>query len=66
MPVKKTPTTKDLAKIWKAIPEHSGKSTVLVDDSVLKAHLQPFNHLCLPEYTLKVRIALVAGIFDIH
>ncbi|KAI5897607.1 uncharacterized protein SCHCODRAFT_02609778 [Schizophyllum commune H4-8] len=60
---KKTPTTKDLAKIWKVIPEHSGKSTVLVDDSILKAHLQPFNHLCLPEYTLKARatdLALVA------
>ncbi|KAL1726944.1 hypothetical protein EV714DRAFT_218366 [Schizophyllum commune] len=61
---KKTPTTKDLAKIWKVIPEHSGRSTVLVDDSVLKAHLQPFNHLCLPEYTLKARAADLAVVTE--
>ena len=50
----KTQTTKDLEKVWQAMRRHSGKTTVLVDDSVLKAHMQPFNHLCLPEYTLEV------------
>ncbi|KAL1749077.1 hypothetical protein HDZ31DRAFT_28396 [Schizophyllum fasciatum] len=53
----KTPTTKDLSKVWRAMERHSGKTTVLVDDSVLKAHLQPFNHLCLPEYTRQARAA---------
>ncbi|TRM65708.1 hypothetical protein BD626DRAFT_546187 [Schizophyllum amplum] len=53
----KTQTTKDLSKVWREMREHSGATTVLVDDSVLKAHLQPYNHLCLPEYTLKARAA---------
>ena len=41
----KTQTAKDLEKVWQAMRRHSGKTTVLVDDSVLKAHMQPFNHL---------------------
>ncbi|KAI4526281.1 hypothetical protein K525DRAFT_250449 [Schizophyllum commune Loenen D] len=58
----KTQTTKDLEKVWQAMRRHSGKTTVLVDDSVLKAHMQPFNHLCLPEYTLETRDADIAAI----
>ncbi|KAI5897614.1 uncharacterized protein SCHCODRAFT_02596461 [Schizophyllum commune H4-8] len=58
----KTQTTKDLEKVWQAMRRHSGKTTVLVDDSVLKAHTQPFNHLCLPEYTLETRDADIAAI----
>lgn len=29
---------------------HSARSTLLLDDSPLKAVLQPYNHVCLPEY----------------
>ncbi|KAL1674562.1 hypothetical protein EV122DRAFT_220332 [Schizophyllum commune] len=58
----KTQTTKDLEKVWQAMRRHSGKTTVLVDDSVLKAHMQPYNHLCLPEYTLETRDADIAAI----
>ncbi|KAF5350130.1 hypothetical protein D9756_009123 [Leucocoprinus leucothites] len=35
--------------------EHSAKTTLLLDDSPLKAHLQPYNHLCLKEYDLEMR-----------
>ncbi|KAI0052785.1 hypothetical protein FA95DRAFT_1601484 [Auriscalpium vulgare] len=31
--------------------EHSALTTLLLDDSPLKAVLQPYNHLCVPEYT---------------
>ncbi|KXN91240.1 hypothetical protein AN958_01762, partial [Leucoagaricus sp. SymC.cos] len=34
---------------------HSAKTTLLLDDSSLKAHLQPYNHLCLKEYDLVMR-----------
>lgn len=51
----KTQTTKDLTKLWSSFPEHSELSTLLVDDSTLKAHLQPFSHVCVPEYTAKLR-----------
>ncbi|KAF8641652.1 hypothetical protein AX16_009878 [Volvariella volvacea WC 439] len=30
--------------------KHSAKSTMLLDDSPLKAHLQPWNHVCIREY----------------
>ncbi|KAF7377513.1 Phosphoprotein phosphatase [Mycena sanguinolenta] len=52
---KKTPTTKDLAKIWAAFPEHSQQTTLLLDDSARKAHLHPYNHICVLEYVLDVR-----------
>ncbi|KAF9074827.1 hypothetical protein BDP27DRAFT_1415746 [Rhodocollybia butyracea] len=29
---------------------HSALSTLLLDDSPLKARMQPYNHLCVPEY----------------
>jgi len=33
-----------------ALQEHSALSTLLVDDSPEKCVLQPYNHLCVPEY----------------
>ncbi|KAH6903985.1 phosphoprotein phosphatase, partial [Coprinopsis sp. MPI-PUGE-AT-0042] len=48
----KTQTTKDLEKPWQALG-HSAKSTFLLDDSPKKAHLQPWNHLCIREYLLR-------------
>ncbi|KAI3609305.1 phosphoprotein phosphatase [Moniliophthora roreri] len=52
----KTQTTKDLSKPWKLVSttqQHSEKTTLLVDDSQLKARLQPYNHLCVAEYDVK-------------
>src|SRR5882762_4500790 len=37
------------------VPAHSAMTTLLVDDSPLKARLQPYNHLCIPEYSLQLR-----------
>ncbi|KAK0193936.1 hypothetical protein F5146DRAFT_411200 [Armillaria mellea] len=34
---------------------HSALTTLLLDDSPLKAQLQPWNHFCVPEYTAQVR-----------
>ncbi|KAH6902509.1 phosphoprotein phosphatase [Coprinopsis sp. MPI-PUGE-AT-0042] len=50
----KTQTTKDLEKPWQALG-HSAKSTFLLDDSPKKAHLQPWNHLCIREYVGPMR-----------
>jgi hypothetical protein len=35
---------------------HSALSTILLDDSPKKARLQPWNHLCIDEYTPKMRV----------
>jgi hypothetical protein len=53
----KTQTTKDLNKPWKKLigHGHDARSTVLIDDSALKARLQPYNHLCLSEYDAAAR-----------
>ena len=52
-------TVKDLERCWSglsdSLPSHSAKTTLLVDDSAQKAHLQPYNHLCVPEYTKNLR-----------
>jgi hypothetical protein len=52
-------TTKDLEKHWSTLPTspplHSAETTLLLDDSALKAHLQPYNHFCVPEYTQNLR-----------
>jgi len=48
---RKVQTVKDLNLIWKKMPSFSMQNTILLDDSVLKAHLQPYNHLVLTEYT---------------
>lgn len=53
------PTTKDLQKIWSQLPhpfnEHTSSTTLLIDDSMEKAHLQPYNHICIPDYTYELR-----------
>jgi hypothetical protein len=83
---RKSQTTKDLEKPWKALNEiedrlrlassttpastavppqehshphgtHSALTSILLDDSALKAALQPYNHLCIPEYTQVMREA---------
>ncbi|KAF9053535.1 hypothetical protein BDZ89DRAFT_1056126 [Hymenopellis radicata] len=48
---RKAVTRKDLEKVWAAFPSHNPGTTFLVDDSPSKAHFQPSNHICLPEYT---------------
>ncbi|KAJ7916741.1 hypothetical protein B0H13DRAFT_1996905 [Mycena leptocephala] len=52
---KKNQTTKDLAKLWAVFPEHSQRTTLLLDDSALKAHLHPHNHVCVREYVHETR-----------
>ena len=50
----KTLTVKDLRRPWKFLPkpyDHSGGTTLLLDDSVDKAQFQPYNHICLTGYT---------------
>ncbi|OCB88877.1 hypothetical protein A7U60_g3972 [Sanghuangporus baumii] len=55
---RKSQTTKDLEKPWSAIPgNHSARTTVLLDDSPKKARLQPFNHVCVDEYSIEQRDA---------
>ncbi|KAF4622483.1 hypothetical protein D9613_009089 [Agrocybe pediades] len=34
---------------------HSALTTLLIDDSPVKAALQPYNHLCIPEYVQAMR-----------
>ena len=53
---------KDLKILWRDLPEqvsgeeqYSSLNTILLDDSALKAHLQPFNHLPIPEYDVVLR-----------
>ncbi|KAF8585235.1 hypothetical protein K439DRAFT_1070149 [Ramaria rubella] len=41
----------------KASFRHSAQTTLLLDDSPLKAHLQPWNHVCLKEYDSTARAA---------
>ena len=61
----KTQTVKNLDKPWKELGlgngdgaegrQHSAQTTLLMDDSPLKAILQPWNHLCIRDYTPEVR-----------
>ncbi|TDL23517.1 hypothetical protein BD410DRAFT_787363 [Rickenella mellea] len=57
----KSVTIKDLAKPWSELPvsengvPHSALSTLLLDDSPVKARVQPYNHLCIKEYSLQRR-----------
>lgn len=57
--VKKVQTIKDLEKPWSFLASvgsaHSAKTTLLLDDSVKKAVLQPYNHVCIREYTQVLR-----------
>ncbi|KAG6901057.1 hypothetical protein C0995_001339 [Termitomyces sp. Mi166 len=62
---RKTQTTKDLSKPWSKLPitssgrdtpqAHSAHTTLLMDDSPRKVYLQPYNHLCIREYTGALR-----------
>ncbi|KAJ7182815.1 hypothetical protein C8R43DRAFT_13658 [Mycena crocata] len=52
---RKTQTTKDLETPWKAFPKHSSHTTFLLDDSARKAHLHPYNHVCVREYIQETR-----------
>ncbi|KAG2088564.1 uncharacterized protein F5147DRAFT_549704, partial [Suillus discolor] len=60
---RKALTTKDLTKPWALLPlaglassiAHSALTTLLLDDSPHKARLQPYNHVCMPEYTSSFR-----------
>ncbi|EPQ53321.1 hypothetical protein GLOTRDRAFT_45955, partial [Gloeophyllum trabeum ATCC 11539] len=36
---------------------HSARTTLLLDDSPRKAHLQPYNHVCIREYDASLRRA---------
>jgi hypothetical protein len=74
---RKVQTIKDLERPWAALtpqppaspsassPQtwtgHSAATTILLDDSHTKAARQPYNHLCVPEYTRALRsVDLVA------
>ena len=75
-PDRKVQTIKDLEKPWAALTprllrpashtlvdpklKHSAATTLLLDDSHAKAALQPYNHLCVPEYTRALRNADLA------
>ena len=59
-PDQKTQTTKDLEKPWSALSPtlqctHNAQTTLLLDDSPLKAQLQPWNHVCIREYNGELR-----------
>ncbi|KAG9312702.1 NLI interacting factor-like phosphatase-domain-containing protein [Chiua virens] len=52
---RKTITSKDLTKPWDMLAaqlqiNYSAFTTLLLDDSPHKAVLQPYNHVCIPEY----------------
>lgn len=68
---RKVQTVKNLEKLWDglgSVPEgeeqFSALDTILLDDSALKAHMQPYNHLILPEYDAETRRADLAVISD--
>ena len=53
----KVQTTKNLETIWwSAEDAYTARSTLLMDDTVLKARLQPWNLLQIPEYTRPERV----------
>ncbi|KAG8961290.1 hypothetical protein FRC00_012723 [Tulasnella sp. 408] len=45
----KVQTVKNLDVVWNQLPYSVG-NTLLIDDSPLKAHMQPYNHIVLKEY----------------
>ncbi|KAG8969380.1 hypothetical protein FRC03_003071 [Tulasnella sp. 419] len=49
---RKVQTVKDLKIVWKGLENHnfSASNTILLDDSSIKAHMQPYNHVVLKEY----------------
>ncbi|KAF8515564.1 hypothetical protein JB92DRAFT_2788887 [Gautieria morchelliformis] len=56
---RKVQTVKDLEKCWSNLtdtsPSHTAETTLLIDDSARKAHLQPYSHIPVPEYTQNLR-----------
>jgi NLI interacting factor-like phosphatase len=52
-------TTKHQSSSSKS-PGHSAATTILLDDSHAKAALQPYNHLCVPEYSRAQRTTDIA------
>ncbi len=58
---RKTQTTKDLSCVWASLGDFNGKNTILLDDSPSKARLQPYNHICVEEYTRSARGAADKG-----
>ncbi|KII90450.1 hypothetical protein PLICRDRAFT_52190 [Plicaturopsis crispa FD-325 SS-3] len=62
---RKIQTTKDLTTPWTKLPlsteggsssqAHSALTTLLLDDTPLKAFLQPYNHICIKEYDTALR-----------
>ncbi|KAH9956750.1 hypothetical protein BJV74DRAFT_984449 [Russula compacta] len=70
---RKVQTIKDLEKPWADLAPrpssklptwtgHSAETTILLDDSHAKAALQPYNHLCVLEYTRGRRNADLAAL----
>ncbi|KAI0259579.1 hypothetical protein BC834DRAFT_974132 [Gloeopeniophorella convolvens] len=59
---RKVQTIKDLARPWAALAPHDARSTLLLDDSRAKAARQPYNHVCVPEYTAARRRADLAAL----
>ncbi len=60
---KKVPTMKNLETVWNyfkiktepSLPPYSAHNTILVDDSVEKAALQPYNHIYVRQYDFEQR-----------
>lgn len=44
------PSPPDLPTKCETVQAHSAMTTLLLDDSPRKAELQPYNHVCIPEY----------------
>ncbi|KAF9814261.1 hypothetical protein IEO21_05200 [Rhodonia placenta] len=60
---RKVQTVKDLSKPWQNTPQaHSALTTILLDDSPLKAVLQPYNHICIGEYSAERRAQDLASL----
>ena len=64
---------KNLERLWEGLGtlpneelSFSEKDTILLDDSALKAHMQPYNHLIVPEYNAKMRRADLAVLDQIE
>ena len=61
-------TVKNLERLWEGLgtppggEPFSARDTILLDDSALKAHMQPYNHLIVPEYDAKMRRADLSAI----
>ncbi|KAF8312118.1 hypothetical protein DL93DRAFT_2082527, partial [Clavulina sp. PMI_390] len=66
---RKVQTVKNFDRLWEGLPappdgeeQFSAVDTILLDDSALKAHMQPFNHLILHEYDAETRRADVDAV----